>query len=109
MAAEFNLYMDQGIDFSTEITISQDDGSPVDLTNATIRSQVRRSYTSTVSFPFTITKMDQVLGKIKLSMTAAQTAGMRDGRYVYDAEYQIGDITIRFLKGLVTVYPRVTR
>lgn len=109
MASEYNLYIDQGVTFTTEITITNNDGSPVDLTYALLRSQVRKSYTSTVAYPFTITKIDQTGGVVQLSMTAAQTAAMKAGRYVYDAEYEVDGKVVRYLKGLVTVYPRVTR
>jgi hypothetical protein len=110
MAAEYNLYIDQGVTFSTEITISDDNGIPVDLTNATLASQVRKSYTSTVAFPFTITVLgDPTMGQVVLSMTATQTAAMAAGRYVYDAQYNINGVVTRFLKGLVTIFPAVTQ
>lgn len=109
MAAEYNLFLDQGVTFSTAITISDDAGNPVDLTNATLASQVRRSFTSTTAYPFTITIADAVNGSIILSMTATQTAAMQAGRYVYDAQYNIGGIVTRFLKGLVTILPAVTQ
>lgn len=109
MAAEYNLYIDQGATYTTEIDIANDNGEPVDLTNATILSQMRRSPTSTTAYPFNIVITDAVNGKIQFSMTADQTATLSPGRYVYDAQYQINDAVVRFLKGLVTVYPSVTR
>jgi hypothetical protein len=109
MSAQFNLYIDQGITFSSEIIITGDDGEPVDMTNAEIRSQVRKSHTSTTAYPFDIEKLDPENGKLRFVMTAAQTALMPGGRYVYDAEYQIDELVVRFVKGSVTVYPRVTQ
>jgi|SRR6185312_15566585 hypothetical protein len=109
MAAEYNLYIDQGVTFSTEITITDDNGIPVDLSQATLASQVRKSYTSTVSYPFTITVNDPTTGTVILSMTATQTASMAAGRYVYDAQYNINGTVTRFLKGLVTIFPAVTQ
>lgn len=109
MSAQFNLYIDQGITFSTEIVITDDNGLPVDMTNAEVRSQVRRSHTSPIAYPFTIEKLDPVNGKLRFVMPATSTAQMNGGRYVYDAEYQIDELVVRFVKGIVTVYPRVTQ
>lgn len=110
MAAEYNLYLDQGVTFATEITISDDSGQPVDLTNATLASQIRKSFTSTVAFPFTVAiSGDPTMGQVILSLTATQTGLMSAGRYVYDAQYNINGTVVRFLKGLVTIFPAVTQ
>lgn len=110
MASEYNLYIDQGVTFSTEITIADDFGNPVDLSNATLASQVRKSFISTTAWLFTITVTDPTNGVVVLSMTADQTGAMKPGRYVYDAQYQLtnGNV-VRFLKGIVTIFPAATR
>jgi hypothetical protein len=110
MASEYNLYIDQGVTFSNSITISDDYGNPVDLTGATLASQVRKSFISTTAWLFTITVTDPTNGVVVLSMTADQTGSMKPGRYVYDAQYtdSVGN-TVRFLKGIVTIFPAATR
>lgn len=110
MVPEYNLFIDQGTTFTTEITITNDDGISVDLSSATFAAQARKSFTSQTAYPFTITLgNDGTDGKVILSMTAAQTGAMQAGRYVYDAEYKIGEVVVRFLKGLVTIFPSATQ
>lgn len=107
--AETNLYIDQGITYAFSWIVTDTNRAPIDVTGATVRSQVRKSYTSTTAYPFTAIVTDGPNGVIELSMTADQTAAMKPGRYVYDAEYQIDTFVVRFLRGIVTVYPRVTQ
>lgn len=112
MAIVANLVIDQGSDFNSTITVEDTIGNPLDLTNYTVRGQVRKTYTSSTSFAFTCTKLtSQGQGKIKIQLTPAQTATMRAGRYVYDVEivHTTGTPVIRVVEGQVTVTPRVTR
>ena len=112
MAIVANLILDQGSDFSSTITVEDTIGNPLDLTNYTVRGQVRRTYTSSTSWAFACTKLtSQGQGKIKIDLTPAQTASMRPGRYVYDVEivHTSGTPVIRVIEGQVAVTPRVTR
>lgn len=112
MAIVANLVIDQGSDFSSTITLEDNVGNAIDLNNYTIRGQVRRTYTSSVSYPFTCTKLtSQGPGKIKIQLTPTQTGTMKPGRYVYDVEivHTTGIPVVRVVEGQVTVTPRVTR
>ena len=50
-------------------------------------------------------------GEISITLTAAQTANVKAGRYVYDLELVNSNTTTveRVVEGIVTVYPEVTR
>jgi len=112
MAIVANLVIDQGSDFSSTITLEDNVGNAIDLTNYTIRGQVRKTYTSSTSYPFTTTKLtSQGPGKIKIQLTPTQTGTMKPGRYVYDVEivHTTGTPVVRVVEGQVTVTPRVTR
>jgi hypothetical protein len=112
MAIVANLVIDQGSDFNSTLTLEDTVGNALDLTNYTIRGQVRRTYTSSTSYPFTCTKLtSQGPGKIKIQLTPTQTGTMKSGRYVYDVEivHSSGTPVIRVVEGQVTVTPRVTR
>jgi hypothetical protein len=112
MAIVANLVMDQGSDFSSTITVEDIVGNALDLTNYTVRGQVRKTYTSSTSYAFACTKLtSHGPGKIQIALTPAQTASMRPGRYVYDVEivHTSGAPVIRVVEGQVTVTPRVTR
>jgi hypothetical protein len=111
MAAKANIVIDQGADFSTTITVTDNAGAVVDLTGYTGRGQIRKHYTSETAVDFDVSfgtpKSD---GKVTLSLTNAQTTNMEPGRYVYDAEIITGGgVVSRLVEGLATVTPEVTR
>lgn len=109
MAAEVNLYLDAGNTFTTEFVIGDDSGAPIDITNYTIQSQIRKSYIAPSSFAFNITKTDPINGVVQLSLTPNQTTALKNGRFLYDAQYVNGSQSVKFIKGILTVYPSVTR
>jgi hypothetical protein len=112
MAIVANLIIDQGSDFNSTITVEDTVGNALDLTNYSVRGQVRKTYTSNTSFAFVCTKVTpQGPGKIKIQLTPEQTGSMKPGRYVYDVEivHTSGIPVIRVIEGQVTVTPRVTR
>lgn len=109
MATKANLVVDQGADFSTSITVTNDDGGVISLSGYTGAAQMRKHYTSTTATNFTVT-IDEDLGKVVLSLSSTQTANLTPGRYVYDCELRSSGNTVsRVLEGIVTVTPEVTR
>lgn len=109
MAIVANLVIDQGSDFSSTISVEDSVGNNLDLTNYTVRGEVRRTYTSSTFFPFTCTVLSQ--GRIQIQLSVEQTGSMKPGRYVYDVEIVHTSTTpvIRVVEGQVTVTARVTR
>lgn len=107
MAIKANLIIDQGTDYSTTITLTDDQDNVVDLTGYTANAQMKKTYTSSnvVTFTTTITPLQ---GFVTLSLTDTQTANITPGRYVYDVILTVGSITTRIVEGIVTVTPRVT-
>ena len=91
-----------------ELNLTNDDGSAKNLANYTVTSQMRKSYEATTATDFTTAKVDAT-GKVTISLTAAQTAAVKAGRYVYDIEIASSSETLRVLEGIVTVTPNVTR
>jgi hypothetical protein len=110
--AEFvELEIEAGATFSTEITLSEEDGTGKNLANLVISSQVRKSYYSSSATSFNISIADQANGIFLMEMSAANTANLRAGRYVFDVEIQNtqdGTVT-RIFEGIATVLPNVTR
>lgn len=109
MAIYANLTVDQGSDFSSVVTVTDSDGVLVDLTNYTYRGQVRRTYASSTAVDFVITANTPTNGQLTITLTSAQTAAMKAGRYVYDVEIESGNVTTRVVEGQLEVTPRVTR
>jgi hypothetical protein len=111
MAKIQNLVMDQGSTFSQDISVdSAATGLNYDLSGYTVRAQMRRGYTSSVSYPFTATiKTPATDGIINLAFNADQSSPMKAGRYVYDIEIENVAGTIRVCEGIITITPEVTR
>jgi len=108
MATVQNLVIDQGTTFALSIDLTNDDGSPKDLSLYTPRAQLRKSYYTNTYTAFTTSKVD-LTGEVTMSLTSAQTSALKAGRYVYDLEIEDPSETLRILEGIITVTPEVTR
>lgn len=110
MATITNLYIDAGADYSIIVTANQSNGDPLNLTNYTVKSQIRKSYASQTAYDFTATVYSQLAGKIRLALTATQTSAIKPGRYLYDVEItsSIGEKR-RVLEGIIIVTPEITQ
>lgn len=110
MAEFVELEIDAGATFATEITVREDDGTPKNLANFSVSSQLRKSYYSSTATDFTISVTNSSNGTISMSLSAASTANLRSGRYVYDVELIDNQgIVTRIFEGIVVVLPNVTR
>lgn len=111
MAVVSNLSIDQGTTYSVTVEVTDTTGTARDLSGYTARSQMRRSYYTNSNVSFSANILNPGEGEITLSLTAAQTSGLKLGRYVYDLEIvetSTGKVE-RIVEGIVTVYPEVTR
>lgn len=112
MAAGYQeLFLEQGANYSTSITLDDVDGNPYDLTDFQAKSQIKKSYYSTnPTAEFTVNISDAPGGTISLNMSANTTANIAAGRYVYDVIIKSSSNTvIRVLEGIVNIIPQVTR
>jgi hypothetical protein len=104
------LFIEQGTDYNTTITLDDVDGNPFNLTGYTGKSQVRKSYYSTnATAQFVISIPTPNNGGISLSLSSANTANISAGRYVYDVMIKDSSNNVtRVLEGIVNILPRVT-
>lgn len=80
-----NLTISTGTSFTKSFNILSDSGSPLNLTNYTVKSQLRKSpqsssvinFISTATSPFSS-------GVIKIDLTPNLTTNLNSGRYMYD-------------------------
>ena len=110
MAALSNIYIDQGADFQTVISLTDSNGDILNLTDYTALGQVRKTFGSgTVAATFTLA-LAAATGQVTVTLTDVQTAALTSGRYVYDILItdSSGDKT-RILEGHATVVPSVSR
>ena len=113
MAAIANLIIDQGANFSSDITVKDANGNAFDLTGYTTEAKMAKGYASTRTRT-TITSAvasDATTGVVSLTLTSTKTAALdAPERYVYDVEItqtSTGTVT-RVIEGIITTRPNVT-
>ena len=115
MAAVYvsNLVINTGSTFSQTFNLeSTETNSPLDLTNYTGASQMRKWAGASGKTDFTVTiKEPKTSGTIGIALTSGQTADLKSGRYVYNiliTNTQNGT-TDSVVEGMVLVREGVTR
>ena len=113
MAATANLRIDQGATFTSDVTVTNTDGTAFDLTGYTSSAKMAKGYASTRTRTIMSTSIaaDPTTGVITLSLTSDQTNNLdAPARYVYDIEItKSSDSTVtRVIEGIITVSPSVT-
>lgn len=109
MAIIANLDIDQGSDFVTEMTLENDDSTPLNLTQFVAYSQFRKSYNSTIVHSFVTNIANPLNGKLTLSLSGIVSSGIKPGRYMYDVEITNGISKTRVVEGVVTINPEITK
>jgi hypothetical protein len=110
-----DLTIAQGATYSQVFTYKT--GTPavaVNLAGHTARMHLRTSYTAPAASLELTTENGRIVlggsaGTVTLALAASVTAALNAGRYVYDLELVNGEIVTRFIEGIVTVSPNVTR
>lgn len=109
MGTKANLKIDQGSDFTTSITLTDDAGDSLNLYGYTGAAQIRKYYTSTNAVDFDVDVVANT-GQVVLSLSSNTTNNIVAGRYVYDVELtDLNGVVSRVLEGIVTITPGVTR
>ena len=81
MGAKANIVVDQGSDFSTTITVRDNSGNAVNLTNYTGHGQIRKHYTSTTAHNMQIVfENPRTNGQLTMKLSRGQTANLASGR-----------------------------
>ena len=110
MSSISNIFIDQGENFTTTVTVSDANGDAVSLSGYSVAAQIRKSHLSSTSTAFTASISNASAGEITISLTDSQTTSLEAGRYVYDVLITAsGGTKTRVVEGQVTVNPSVTR
>ena len=110
MAAVVYLDIDQGSDFTTEITLENDNDTPMNLTGFSVYSQFRKSYGASTAYSFVCAITNAATGKITLSLSGTTSSTIKPGRYLYDVEIVApGGAKTRVVEGIITLNPEITR
>lgn len=111
MAAYLEITIEQNANLTSIVTVNDAQGDAVNLTTYSASSQLRKSYYSSSANTLTATVTGNANGQITLTMTAANTAALTPGRYVYDLVItnSVDNSKTRVIEGTAIVLPSVTR
>jgi hypothetical protein len=105
-----NLYVDQGSFYRTYVTVAGTDGVALDLTGYTAAAQMRKSYSSSVSYNFQISISNPTQGRVRIELSSTQSRNIPAGRYLYDLEVTDSNgEKLRVIEGIVTINPEITK
>lgn len=107
-----NLKHKKGTNFKRSISITNDDGTPRNITGCTFRGQVKRSALEANSIcDFTFTLTDAVNGKVDVKLPATfftDKIGVNLVCY-YDIEMVLPDLSVEdVMGGYFTIMPEIT-
>ena len=109
MAIKSNITIDQGTDYEVTINVRDANTTAISLTGFTGQAQLRKYYTSSRKYDFTVT-VSANTGEVTMAMSAANSANIAAGRYVYDCILvSSSNVVSRIVEGIVTINPRVSR
>ena len=114
-AGNNNFVIDQGADWFVTVVYKDSAGVAINLTGYTAALQIRDTYAdSTTDLSLTSPSggitITGATGTIAITATAAQTAAIPAGSYVYDLEItSSGGIVTRLIQGKISISPQVTR
>jgi hypothetical protein len=115
-AANYNITIEQGADFSLPLTWKDGTGAVVNVTGYSARMQIRESYDSD-DYIISLTSgvgggitLGGAAGTINIEISSSVTANMGLMRAVYDLELvSLSGIVTRLVQGDVTISREVTR
>ena len=115
-AAKHNIVLEQGVDFSLEITLKHSDGTAINLSGSSFTSKIRRSpetdaiQLSGADISFTVNITNAGAGQVTFSLSDEQTAALPGDNLIYDIfRTSSGGTKFRDLEGEIEVIERITR
>lgn len=109
-SSKANIIIEQGCDYYNTITLTDDNGDILDISDFTAFASMKKWYTSANTTAVFNTSIDSVKGEVSIGLFSNQTVIVEAGRYVYDV-ILINNTTnavSRFVEGVATVTPGVT-
>lgn len=108
-AVPINLVIEQGTDFYATFTVTNDDGTPLNLSGFTGTCKMKTSHASKATpISLNLGYVSRSAGKISVSMSAASTAALKSRRYVYEIILTSpNNVKARVIEGLIEVTPGV--
>jgi hypothetical protein len=110
MAQFIELNLDQGADFTFDMTVTNTDGTAKNVTGYTFSSSMKKSYySSNVAANLTATILNASTGLVRFAIPAANNSTIKAGRYLFDIkQVDTSNNVTRIVEGLITVNPGIT-
>lgn len=110
IAADHNFKVYKGDTFEAVLTFTDENGTAIDLSGATLLMQIKSNKTDSTS-EVELTEGDglTVSGGSNNIVTIFSNHDLDAGRYTYDFQATTGSRVVTYLKGFITVYQDVTR
>ena len=110
MAGTRNISIYQGDTYAHELRIKDSANANVNITSRTYTGQIRKKRNSdTINATFTSNITNAANGIVILSLTAADTANIASGTYVYDFQETNGATITTLITGSCIVVGEVSR
>lgn len=118
---QVNFDIDQGADFRFDVEVLDIGDHPIDLSDAFIVGQIRRTVSSRhIEAVFTVVPTDLSIGQFAIVLSAADTAALKCDpshsahrvitQFAYDIEIHYANNKVsRIMQGILSVSPEVTR
>lgn len=104
-----NIVIDIGADFEQTFNLEDSSNSPLDLSNYTASSIMKKHPASSrVSALFNVSFPNPTLGQLKISLGSTITSTLKSGRYCYDILVNDGSVKTRVVEGSAIVTAGVT-
>lgn len=113
MSNYVELFMDQGVDFSTTISINNEtNNTPQDISGYVVTSQMRKSLVSQNATASLVCTPEGKTGLIIMSLDSGNTANIPAGTYFFDVKVRDAsksNTITRLIEGIIFVTPQITR
>jgi hypothetical protein len=104
--AKLDLFIDQGDDFNKIVTLSDQDGDPIDLTGFTFTASMKEYYNTSKDFSLQVAIFGAPTnGQLRLFMTTTASALLTKQRYVYSIRGTDTVDLVRVLDGQALIQP----
>ena len=109
MASTVNINIDQGASFALQITLSDEQGNLIDVSQYAFTAMLRQNYNRDPVAEFHIAVTDHLNSQIEMSLTPIQTSALKGGVYVWDIIGLLGNGDVaRIAQGQAEVIEGVT-
>lgn len=105
-----DLAVEQGTDWTETITLSNDDGTAVNIAGYVFSGAIKSSYyTQTTLANLTFTYINVAAGVVQVSLNAATTTNIQAGTFIYDVlMLDTTNTTTKIMTGLFRLNPTAT-